>query len=143
VKDYAAAREHWLRASEAGEVSALNNLGYLLYYGLGGEPDQDRAVTLWKRAALLGHSEAQWHLGHAFEGGEGVPRSEIEAYAWYRCAVESAEGAPAEEKEVESQIARDARKSLTSLLAKLAPDQLGAAEQLARRYIENYAKRGT
>jgi hypothetical protein len=75
------------------------------------------------------------------DGGETQWRA-APSHAWYRCAVEAAEGAPAEEKETESQIAQDARKSLTSLLAKLSPDQLGAAEQLARRYIENYAKRG-
>lgn len=142
VKDYAAARGHWLKASEEGEVSALNNLGYLLFYGLGGELDQDRAVVLWKRAALMGHSEAQWHLGHAFELGEGIQRSDVEAYAWYRCAIASAERAPEGERDVESQIAGEARKSLASLLAKLAPDQLGPAEQLARRYIEAHVRPG-
>jgi TPR repeat protein len=34
-KNYAAARLHWTRAIDHGELSALNNLGYLLYNGLG------------------------------------------------------------------------------------------------------------
>jgi len=139
VKDYAGAREHWSKASEEGYVSALDNLGYLLYYGLGGEADQAQGIQLWRRAALLGHSEAQWHLGQAFEDGEGISQDIVEAYAWYRCAVANAEQAP-EGKKVEGQIAEDARKSLTALLGKLTPDQFATAERLAKRYIEDYAK---
>jgi len=140
VKDYAAAREQWSKASEEGYVSALNNLGYLLYYVLGGEADRVQAISLWKRAALLGHSEAQWHLGQAFEDGKGISRDIVEAYAWYRCAVASAEQASEDRREIESQIAEDARKSLTGVLGKLTPDQFAAAERLAKRYIEDYAK---
>ena len=140
VKDYESAREQWGKASEEGYVSALNNLGYLLYYGLGGKADQVQAVALWKRGALLGHSEAQLHLGRAFENGEGISQDFVEAYAWYRCSVTNAEQAPEDEKKVEGQIAEDARKSLAGLLGKLSPDQLAAAERLAKRYIESYAK---
>ena len=71
AKNYVVAREQWSKAIEAGDTSALNNLGYLLYFGLGGTPDSTRAVALWKRAATAGHSEAQWHLGYAYETGNG------------------------------------------------------------------------
>lgn len=140
AKDYAAARQHWSRAIDAGELSAFNNLGYLLYQGLGGPTDRRRAASLWQEAAFRGHSEAQWHLGQAYEEGGGVPRSVVEAYAWYRCAVASAE-ATSETEDVEAQILGDARKSLTDLLRNLPADQFGAAESLARRYIERYAKK--
>ncbi len=140
VKDYAGARKQWSKASEEGYVSALNNLGYLLYYGLGGEPDKVEAIALWKRAALLGHSEAQWHLGQAFEDGEGISKNIVEAYAWYRCAVASAERASDDGKKIEDEIAEDARKSLMALLGKLTPDQFAAAERLAKSYIEGYAR---
>lgn len=140
AKDYAAARLHWSRAIDAGELSAFNNLGYLLYQGLGGPMDRTRGVSLWQEAAFRGHSEAQWHLGQAHEGGNGAPKSIVEAYAWYRCAVASA-GATSETNDVEAQILVDARKSLTSLLARLPADQFETAEGLAKRYIERYAKR--
>ena len=81
VKDYAAARLHWSKAVEERELSALNNLGYLLYYGLGGSTDEGRAVQLWTRAAELGHSESQWHLGRAFEDGTGPTQNLPQAYA--------------------------------------------------------------
>lgn len=139
--DYAGARHQWRRAVEEGEVAALNNLGYLLYEGLGGEPDQAQAVALWRQAALLQHSEAQWHLGQAFEDGTGIPRNLVEAYAWYRCAIANAGAATSDEADVEGQIAEGARKSLASVLRKLNPDQWGAAERLARDYIDSHARR--
>ena len=140
AKDYAAARLHWSHAIDAGELSAFNNLGYLLYQGLGGPMDRVKGVSLWQEAAFRGHSEAQWHLGQAHEGGNGVPKSVVEAYAWYRCAVASAE-ATSETNDVEAQILVDARKSLTGLLEHLPVDQFAAAEGLAKHYIERYARR--
>jgi TPR repeat protein len=93
AKDFARAREQWSKSVEQGETSAMNNLGYLLFEGLGGPSDITQALALWQRAAKLGHSEAQWHLGDAYERGEGVPPSSTEAYAWYRCAIASAQAA--------------------------------------------------
>jgi TPR repeat protein len=138
VKDYTAARQHWLKSVEEHETSALNNLGYLFYYGLGGEADQVRAVSLWMNAASMGHSEAQWHLGRAFEDGSGVTQSLVEAYAWYRCAAANSQGAPMDD-DSEAQIFQDASKSLTQLLAKLPADQLEVSENLAKQYIAKYA----
>ena len=139
AKDYASARLHWTRAVEEHELSAFNNLGYLLYYGLGGEPDSARAVSLWLKAAKDGHSEAQLHLGHAFEDGEGTRQSLVEAYAWYRCALVNSQAA-AKTNDSEAQIAQDASKSLTTLLRKLPTESLEAAEQLARQYIAMYGR---
>jgi hypothetical protein len=145
VKDYVSARTHWSEAAAQGDTSALNNLGYLLYFGLGGEPDSTRAISLWKQAAVAGHSEAQWHLGQAFEEGKGLPQNLVEAYAWYRCAVVNAESAVGADKDLQEQIAGDARKSLAKLLEKLTKEQFESAERLAKQYIDKYAKnrRGT
>lgn len=136
-KNYAAARLHWTRAIDHGELSALNNLGYLLYNGLGGPADQDRAVSLWRKAAMGGHSESQKHLGYAYEDGTAVPENLVEAYAWYRCAITSAEAA-ADDNEKERKVEVDARLFLTRLLPKLTADQFAAGEVLAKRYIQSY-----
>jgi TPR repeat protein len=138
-KNYASARLHWSRAAEERDASAISNLGYLLHRGLGGEPDQVRAVSLWTRAAKSGHSEAQRHLGRAFETGQGTAQNFSEAYAWYRCALATAQTAPADD-EVAPRIAQDARMALASLLPKLPVDQLAASELLARQYIASYGK---
>jgi TPR repeat protein len=92
VKDYTSARQHWAKAVEEGENFALNNLGFLLYEGLGGPPDQARAVELWSMAARRGNNESQWHLAQAFEKGKGVAQSLVDAYAWYRCAANNFAG---------------------------------------------------
>jgi TPR repeat protein len=137
TRDYAAARQHWAQAVEQGESLALNNLGFLLYEGLGGDADPARAVELWKRAALRGNDESQWHLAQAFEVGKGASRSLVDAYAWYRCAAASL---PQEaEDDEDRRIARDARASVLRLLGTLPVAQLSTAEQLARDYIAKYS----
>jgi TPR repeat protein len=140
AKDYAGAREHWSKALATGETSAMNNLGYLLFEGLGGPTDMEQALALWKRAAKLGHSEAQWHLGDVYERGKGVQSSSTEAYAWFRCAIASAQAAPSSDL-TEAEILKDASKSLAKLLEKLAPEQFAAAELLAKQYVSSYARR--
>jgi len=138
------AREQWSKALalDSNSVRALNNLGYLLYYGMGGSQDQDRAVTMWTRAAHMGHSESQWHLGIAYKDGTAAPQSNIEAYAWYRCAIASAAAASDRGKEiVENRISHDAQVWLNDLSSQMSPDQLVLAEQLAKQYIDRYAGR--
>jgi hypothetical protein len=136
VKDYASARQHWAKAVEEGENFALNNLGFLLYEGLGGPADQARAVELWNMAARRGNNESQWHLAQAFEKGKGVAQSLVDAYAWYRCAANNFAGVQGEDED--RSIADDARTSVLRLLGALPLEQLSAAEQLARDYIAKY-----
>ena len=142
AKDYSAARTHWSDAVASGDVSALNNLGYLFYYGLGGAADQQQAVGLWRRAAERGDSEAQWHLGAAYQEGKALPQSNVEAYAWYRFAIASAEAATENERPVEQEIANDARKSLAAIVERLTPEQFAAGQALAKQYIGAYARGG-
>src|SRR3954464_4741854 len=70
-RNYAEARRQWSSAVNEGEVGALNSLAYLLYSGMGGPVEAERAVALFKRGAEAGHAEAQWRLGNAFEEGKG------------------------------------------------------------------------
>jgi hypothetical protein len=138
MKDYASARQHWAKAIvDEHERAAKNNLGYLLYYGLGGDADIDRAILLWTEAAESGDRESQWHLGQASEDGKGVEQSFIKAYAWYRCA--STDSPPATD-ELDIQVARDASKSLARLLPELSPVEFEAGEKLAKLYIANYSR---
>jgi len=140
-KKYSEAREHWAKAADDGEIFAQNNLGYLMYNGLGGESNPERAVHLWHQAAAGGNSEAQWHLGAAYESGKGASKDQAAAYAWYRCAIVSSLSAQArEDSGAESEINRLAAKSLSDLLEKFPADQLQDAEALAKQYISNYSK---
>jgi TPR repeat protein len=138
-RDYVSARRHWANAIDEHDVSALNNLGYLLFSGLGGELDQRGGVALWQKAASLGHSESQLHLGYAHEVGEGTGQSLIEAYAWYRCALVNAQST-AKDDSTESHIAQDAGAALSRLLEKLPPALFADSEKLAKQYIEKFAR---
>jgi TPR repeat protein len=138
TKDYASARQHWAKSIvEEHERAANNNLGYLLYNGLGGEADIAQAIVLWTQAAESGERESQWHLGQAFEDGKGVEQSVIKAYAWYRCA--STDSPPATD-DLDIQIVRNASQSLARLLPELSPAEFEAAEKLAKLYIADYSR---
>ena len=146
AKNYALAREQWERvvASESEDPSAENNLGYLLYYGLGGVADQARALRLWYRASKAGHAEAQWHLGKAFEAGSAVSRSNVEAMAWYRCAIANAERrSKIGNKALEETIAADARASLVKVRSKLTEEEIGQGDAIATACIAEQQAHGS
>lgn len=140
AKNYAEARSQWAKSIEEGESPAASNLAYLLYYGLGGTAEPERAVSLWKQGALAGHSEAQWHLGRAFASGKVVKRDYVEAYAWYRCALASTESPPEHRREVEANIAKKVRDSLEWLIRRMSPEQLLSGKLLAMQYIAAHAR---
>ncbi len=139
-KNYSEAAAQWTTAGEAGDISAKNNLAFLMFNGLGVEKQQEKALTLWQSAAMRGHAESQWHLGDAYEKGQAVEMDQAVAYAWYRCAIASAEvhlkGAA---DATEEQIAADARKSIISLTDRLTQAELQRGQQLATEFIGKYA----
>ena len=139
-KDYAAARRHWSTSvTDDHDATAENNLGYLLYHGLGGALDADRAVALWRDAAQRGEREAQLHLGQAYEDGKGVERSVVRAYAWYRCAGAGVRATRLDD-DPDAEIVRDAERALAKLLPTLSPEAFEAAEKLAKTYVADYAR---
>ncbi|WP_444996113.1 hypothetical protein [Aliikangiella sp. IMCC44359] len=48
------------------QISSLNNLGYLLFFGYGTEENKQKALAHWHKAVSLGHDEAEYHLCHAY-----------------------------------------------------------------------------
>ncbi|WP_170298725.1 tetratricopeptide repeat protein [Massilia eburnea] len=137
AKDYSNARVHWQAAVTQNVRAAHNNLGYLFYYGLGGAPDQERAVELWTIAAKNGDREAQWHLAVAFEEGNGMNQDLVSAYAWYRCADANFAAAPLIDQ-ADAETVKDVKSAIVRLVAKLSIDQVRDSEGLARKYIEAY-----
>ena len=51
---------------QALSLHSLNNLGYLLFFGLGVEEDKSTALEYWQTATEQGHDEAVYHLCHAY-----------------------------------------------------------------------------
>jgi hypothetical protein len=139
-KNYAEVRRQWSSSVNEGEVLALNSLGYLLYYGLGGPAEPERAVALLKRGAEAGHAEAQWHLGGAYEDGKGAGKDYAQAYAWYRCALESDKGDTGRIRHLEVDVAGGVQKSIALLVDKMSPAQFDEGTRLAKEYIAKYSK---
>jgi hypothetical protein len=138
-KDYPEAAKHWSRAVLSGDVEAMNNLAYLYFNGLGMKPRISDAIRLWRVAAFAGQSEAQWHLGTAYEDGKGIEKEPVKAYAWYRCAVESARKKKGSDNSgTEAAIERDATRSIGQLVSRMNPDDLHRASALADEYIRRY-----
>lgn len=53
-------------AYEEYQIDVLNNLGYMKFFGYGTIKNQIQGIEYWKRAILMGHSEAEYHLCHAY-----------------------------------------------------------------------------
>ena len=101
------------------------------------------AIDLWRAASFAGHSEAQWHLGNAYEAGSGVQKDLTKAFAWYRCSEESASTKvrrKVEGFELEADILNDAGDSVRQLRERLSASELARGEALANEYIARYGK---
>jgi TPR repeat protein len=73
--DYEQAVTHWVQLAKLKGVSprfvdlqidVLNNLGYMMFFGHGMAEDKEKAVTYWRKAVSLGHTESEYHLCHAY-----------------------------------------------------------------------------
>ncbi len=63
-----------------------------LFYRAGVElaaRDSAASVAAFAHAALLGHEKAAYFLGQMYQTGEGVPRNEVLARAWYASIADS------------------------------------------------------
>lgn len=136
-KDFAKARIQWGKAISEGEENAFNNLGFLLFNGLGGPTDRERGVQLWLQAAQMGQAESQWHLAHAYSKGLGIRDNDVEAYAWFTCAVATYDKEAI--KDGDSEARSDAKKSAEKVFARLPKNLRQAAQDLAKSYIALYS----
>lgn len=71
-----------------GDPNELYALGRAYESKKDGKQDYVKAVSYYRRAAELGHIEAQYHLGVAYEFGLGVEINYEKATYWYRKAAE-------------------------------------------------------
>ena len=80
------ARRMYGMACELG--SRCSTLGVLLYQGIGGPADPDRAWSLWQQDCAAGDPEGCAQAGVALQRGIGTPVDLIEARARFRTACE-------------------------------------------------------
>jgi len=81
--------EHLRSRSAKGEPQATYLLGR--EYDRGGilVKNEKKAIELYKEAADLGSSAAQWILAGKYSSGKGVNKDKVEAYKWALLSVEN------------------------------------------------------
>ncbi|HDR2587852.1 TPA: sel1 repeat family protein [Enterobacter ludwigii] len=118
--DEANARSAWLQLAERGDPEGRYHYGEMLRLGTGGKPDYTRAFKQYRLSAMAGNRMAQYRTGMMSQAGLGLPRNRIQAYAWYSLAATE-----------NMKVAVDA---LNAMEAELKPDEIQAAQKLAREW---------
>ncbi len=83
--DYETAVMYYRRSADAGNVTALSDLGYCYYYGRSIPVDKERARDCWEAAAVLGDVCAIYKLGDLHRNGD-LPVNERLARMYYELA---------------------------------------------------------
>jgi localization factor PodJL len=83
AKNPTEARRWYERAAQAGDRSAMHNLGLYYFEGSGGPKNTAAAAEWFRRAAMAGLTDSQYNLGRLYEEGLGVSQNPAEAYKWY------------------------------------------------------------
>jgi len=77
-----------LQAADAGDVSAISNLGFMYVKGIGTEKNEENGMKWYRKAAELGHLTSQFNLGVMYAKGRGVEQNYVESLKWYKMAAE-------------------------------------------------------
>lgn len=86
MQDYVEARKWFLKAADAGEVSAFVELGMLYINGYGVEQDISEAGKWLLKAAEAGDALSQYKVGYMYEEGAGMTKDRDKAFQWYKKA---------------------------------------------------------
>ena len=84
--DYVQAMKLFRQLAEQGHQWAQRRLGSMYAEGKGAPQDFQEAVKWYRLAAAQGYAPAEYGLGVAYEKGQGVPQDFQEAVKWYRLA---------------------------------------------------------
>jgi hypothetical protein len=77
------------RRAEAGDSSAMVDLGMNYAYGRGVPKDYQKAVSWLRKACDAGNAAGMNNMGVMYANGYGVPEDYQQAAAWYRKAAEA------------------------------------------------------
>lgn len=79
-QDYAPAYHWYVLAAENGNTDAMYKQALLLYNG---QKDIQKAVSIWKKAADLGHTESMYSLAKHYAGDRSNPNNVRKALEYY------------------------------------------------------------
>ena len=138
AKDYAAARRLWSRGIELNVPHTRSNLGYLLYYGLGGSADSTTATRLWREAMDEGDAEAHRHIAQAILDGNAKLGTLTDAYGH---AIAARMLAARPDELAGDAIVREAEQLAAKIGEGLSAVDRARAEQLARQWVRETSTR--
>ena len=84
--DYVQAMKLFRQLADNGHQWAQRRVGLMYAEGKGVPQDYQEAVKWYRLAAVQGYAPAEYSLGVAYEKGQGVPQDYREAVKWYRLA---------------------------------------------------------
>ena len=89
---FAAGLDDLAKKTGTGDAQAQYDYAMALMMGDYADPDMEKAVQWFEKAAMQGHPEAQYELGTAIFNGDGVKADKIMGCAWlYLSTVDSSE----------------------------------------------------
>jgi TPR repeat protein len=164
--DYVQAMKLFRQLAETGHQWAQRRVGLMYAEGKGVPQDYQEAVKWYSLAAAQGNVPAQYSLGLAYEKGQGVPQDYQEAIKWYRIAATredewaqtrlgsiyaEGKGVPQDYQEAVKWFnlaaaastgnSRDtATENRERIAAKMTAEQIGSAQEMARRCQESKLK---
>jgi uncharacterized protein len=124
--DYDVAIKWFLKAAAQNSAHAKYNLGYMYSVGKGVTRDQAMSTEWFRQASELNDTGSQRILGRRYVTGQGVEKNVVLAYAWTAVAIKRG-GLPA-------------KKQLESIVAKMTPEQIAEAKQMAKTISARIAK---
>ena len=129
-QDYREALKWYRVAAAQGYAPAEYSLGLAYEEGRGVGQDYQEAVKWYRLAAAQGNESAPVNLGVMYTKGRGVRQDFVRAYAWFDVAAAESSG--------------DSRGTATKkrdrIAAKMTAEQIGTAQEIARRCQESKLK---
>jgi TPR repeat protein len=125
-KDDKEAAKWFRKAAELGHAKAQYTLG--LMYREGKYPKE--AIKWFQKAADQGNLNAQNNLGEMYENGEGVPKDNVQAYAWFNIAAANVQNSAVD-------LGGMQRENIT---AEMTPEQIAKAQELSTEMLKKNPK---
>ncbi|MGH7875618.1 MAG: tetratricopeptide repeat protein, partial [Candidatus Binatia bacterium] len=125
--DYQEAVKWYRLAAAQGYAPAQSSLGLAYEKGQGVPQDYQEAVKWYRLAAAQGNESAQVNLGVMYTDGRGVRQDFVRVHMWFNLAAAALGGD-----------SRDtATKNRDRIASKMTTEQIGTAQEMARRCQES------
>jgi TPR repeat protein len=128
--DYVQAMKLFRQLAETGHQWAQRRVGLMYAEGKGVPQDYREAMKWYRSAAAHGNESAQVNLGMMYTKGRGVGQDLVRAHMWFNLAAAASTGN-----------SRDtATENRERIAAKMTAEQIGSAQEMARRCQESKLK---